>query len=131
MPETPDLYAEVAALRIEVEDMSAMTEALLRGGNASIADELITYLSRDESARLVFLLADGVRTQAEIAAEISARGVRGGSQPTVSRKLEQLAHDHHLLLLDRRQGRSNVYRKSKVSAALHIERKLKAAGLGL
>jgi len=129
MAESLELFTEIAAMRNQLEDVSAVTAALLRAGSGSFVADTMAYLIKDEVARLIFLLSDGKVSQAEIVATLKERGIRGGSSRGVSERLGVLTHDHHLLSLDHRTGNRKVYRKTEVARVLQIERKLSKAGL--
>lgn len=131
MPESLDLYAEIAAIRNQLDDVSAVTSALLRAGGTKPKAEILGFLEKDQAARLVFLMCDGETTQAAIVEELTRRGIPGGSRAGVSRKLEVLFNEYHLIAPDHRLHRSKVYRRTTIATALHIERDLNKSGLGL
>lgn len=124
MTESNDLLAEVTALRNQVDDVAATTEALLRVGGKELRQELLAYLERDLVARKVFELCDGERSQAEITKIIIGLGLKGGSAMGVSRRFEALADEHTLLVRDRRKGNSPVYRHTHAAKTLKISRGL-------
>jgi hypothetical protein len=129
MAESLELFAEIAAMRNQLEDVSAVTGALLRAGSDSFVADTLAYLTNNEAARLIFLQSNGTVSQAEIVANLRERGVPGGSPRGVSERLVVLTHDYHLLSLDHRTGNRKVYRKTEVARVLQIERKLAKAGL--
>lgn len=131
MAESSALLAEIAAMRNQLDDVSSITAALLRNGAEELAEQIVEYLTADEAARRVFLMSDGMTTQADILSALQTGGIAGGSGAGVSRRIDRLVNDFHLLAHDRRAGNSKVYRRTEVARALHIERRLKKLGLGL
>lgn len=129
MAESPDLYAEVAAMRNQLDDVASMTAALLRS-NPQMSKEVLEFLSKDTVARCIYLLTDGTTSQTEIVKALEAKKIKGGTRSGVSRKIEILTQDYHLLARDHRSGKSNVYRKTEIASALHIDRLLTRQGLG-
>lgn len=128
MAETPDLFAEVAAMRNQLDDVSAMTAALLRS-SAGATKQILDRMKKDKVARYVYLLSDGKNTQAEIVTILTELGVKGGSRSGVSRKIEVLTEDFHLLAPDHRTSKGSVHRKTEIARALHVDRELKNLGL--
>ncbi len=131
MAESLDLLAEIAAMRNQLDDVSAVTAALLRTGGGKAKAEILAFLEKDEAARVIFLMCNGETTQATIVEELKKRGVSGGSAPAVSRKLEKLFNEYHLVAPDHRRQRSKVYRRTTIATALHIERELNKMNLSL
>ncbi|KAB1661928.1 hypothetical protein F8O07_08615 [Pseudoclavibacter sp. CFCC 13796] len=131
MAESLELLAEIAAMRNQLDDVSAMTAALLRANGEELSEAILDYLSKDEAARIIFLMCDGATTQATIVAGLGARKIKGGSAAQITRKLEKLAKDYHLIAPDHRRAGSKVYRRTQIATALSIERKLLKAGFTL
>lgn len=118
-------------MRNQLDDVSAMTAALLRAHGEELTETILTYLRKDEAARIIFLMCNGATTQASIVAELTERGIKGGSPGQVTRKLEKLANEYHLVSVNHRRQGSKVYRRTQIASALQIERKLDKAGLSL
>ncbi|MEX0666092.1 MAG: hypothetical protein WD598_15180 [Acidimicrobiia bacterium] len=122
MGETPELYAEVANLRDEVEEQGAMLDALVR--SSSRRSEILDALDKDEALRAVLLLIDGNRAQNDVVDALRAQGVSGASAATVSRKVDILANELGLVLLSRQHAGGKVYRRTRLERALNIVRTL-------
>jgi DNA-binding MarR family transcriptional regulator len=116
MPETPDLFNEVAIMRDELEEQGAMLDALVRASGAG--QEILDRLSRSKSAARVLLAVDGVRTQGQIADHLNL------SQPTVSRALNRLANDYGLVAISHRDASGKVYHRTRLDRALSVSRGL-------
>jgi len=121
VPETPDLFNEVAILRDQVEDMAKTVSALAR--HSGMRDELLEAMRKDDLLARVFLLVDGRRTQKDIVTELVAQNGKG-SQATVSRKLEQLAEDWDLVRPTSRGANGTRYVHTSLAADLKIKRAL-------
>jgi hypothetical protein len=124
MPETPDLFSEVANMRDELEEQGTMIDALVRTSAAERKDAILEEMQKDSALADVFLLVDGQRSQGEIVQNLSGSSNRGVSGASVSRKLEKLAKDMDLIVLARRVAAGNVYRKTRLDRVLGITREL-------
>jgi hypothetical protein len=123
MPESLDGFAEIQKLRHEVEDLKAITGAILEN-QSDYAEKLISRLKGDPVLKRVFLLVDGERSQAEIVAIILGEGLAGASRPTIYRKFEILAKDMGLIVFDRKVKGGSVFRRTTLDDALKISRTL-------
>ncbi|MFC6157188.1 hypothetical protein [Kribbella jiaozuonensis] len=94
MPETPDLFAEVANLRDQVDDMARSVSAIAR--KSGVREDIMEAMDRDQTLARIFLLVDGRRTQGDIVRESAQSGPKV-SQASVSRKLESLVQDWDLV----------------------------------
>lgn len=121
MPETPDLFNEVALLRDQIEDMAKSVSALTR--QAGLREDVLAAMAKDPLLASIFLLVDGVRTQNQIVAALKANG-DGGSQATVSRKLDLLIEDHDLVRTTNRAADGNRYVHTQLAKDLKIKRAL-------
>jgi hypothetical protein len=122
MPETTDLFNEIAIMRDELEEQGAVLDALVRAGDT--ADRVLDALHKDSVAARVLLAVDGSRSQTEIVNLLKSEGVPGASPATVSRKLKALYEDYGLIAPSHRPGAGNVYHRSRLDRALHISRQL-------
>ena len=125
MPETPDLFNEVALLRDQVEDMAKSVSALAR--HSVYRDAVLEAMKQDSLLAEVFLLVDGKRTQKDILAALRASG-GSGSQATVSRKLEQLVEDWDLVRPTTRDASGIKYVHTSLAKDLKIKRTLELLG---
>lgn len=116
MPETPDLFNEVAIMRDELEEQGAMLDALVRASGAG--KELLGRLIQDESASRVLLEVDGIRSQGQIAKALTM------SEATVSRALAKLKNDYGLVAISHRNSSGKIYHRTRLDRALHISRTL-------
>ncbi|MFL6090448.1 MAG: hypothetical protein ACJ71Z_09935 [Aeromicrobium sp.] len=122
MPETPDLFAEVAMLRDQVDDMNRSVSALTRRSGA--LQDILEEMQKDEVLAEVFLAVDGTRSQAEIV-EVLKKGRNKPSQTTVSRKLDKLVEDWDLIRPHTRSAKGIVLTQTSLARALKVERQLR------
>lgn len=121
MPETENLFNEVAQLRDQVEDMAKSVSALTR--QSGIKGDVLDAMAKDPLLAQVFQLVDGRRTQKDILDALRASGV-GGSQATVSRKLDQLVEDWDLVRPTTRTAGGTKYVHTSLAKDLRIVRAL-------
>lgn len=126
MPESNELFNEVAQLRDEVEEQGAMIDALVHIGGGPRREEILAALEKDKTLREVYLQIDGRRTQGEIVADLEARNV--AKKSSVSDKFDLLANEYNLIQLVRRSGGSKVYRRTRLGKTLKIDRALERKG---
>ncbi len=116
MPETPDLFNEVAIMRDELEDQGSILDALVRASGAD--KEILRQLAAEETTSRVLLAVDGVRTQNQIATHL------GLDKATVSRSLKRLRDSYGLVTISHRDVKGKVYHRTRLDRALHISRQL-------
>lgn len=124
MPETPDLFNEVAILRDEIEEQGEMISALVRASGADMRQKILDEMKSDPVLAGVLLLVDGNTSQGEMPKRLQDQNSKGVSTATVSRKLDRLSNDLHLIHFVRRTASGKVYRKSRLDQALGISRGL-------
>ena len=122
MPESTDLFAEVANIRDELEEQGAMLDALVRSSGREAKELVLGEMRRDSGLGRILQLVDGNRSQGEIVLRLKEEGVKGTSPASVSRKLDRLAHELGLVILVRRVSSGNVYRKTRLDKVLGISR---------
>ena len=115
MPESEDLYREVQLLREEQADQGVIVQALLRVGGTAVRDDLLATLRADRAMREVLLLTDGRRSQ---------NGVPNANKAGVSRRVDKLANDLHLITLATRDRSGVIYRRTALDRVLGISRTL-------
>jgi DNA-binding transcriptional ArsR family regulator len=120
MAESNELFTEVAKIHDEVQDLRALTEALVRDSRAREA--IIEAFERDPALAAIYRLVDGQRSQGEIQRALAEQGLSGVSQASVSRKLDTLAGDLDLVVLLRQISTGKVYRRSALGRVLKIDR---------
>ncbi len=123
MPETHDLFNEVAQIKDEVEDVREMVDALVRVNSNQLKADILKEMVSDRALAEVFLLIDGSRSQGEILKALQERGVKGASPATVSRKLERLV-ELNLVHFVRREAAGKVYRTARLAEVLGLRRAL-------
>jgi len=124
MPESLDLFHEVARLRDEVEEQGEMIDTLVRTNARGLRTEVLDEMKKDPTLAEVLLLVDGARSQGEILKVLQQRGGKGASSATVSRKLDYLHRDLRLIHFVKREKSGNVYRTGRLDQVLGITRAL-------
>jgi DNA-binding transcriptional ArsR family regulator len=125
MPESDELFVEIAAMRDELEEQGAMIDALVRASGPELRSAILNEMDGDAVLREVFLLIDGSHSQSDIIEELSSRGMRGVSQANVSRKMDRLENELHLIIRTRRRSSGVVFKTTRLDRALGISRELK------
>ncbi|HXE98741.1 MAG TPA: hypothetical protein VN458_00175 [Solirubrobacterales bacterium] len=123
MTESIDLFNEIRQLRSRVEDIGGMTEVLVRA-QRDLVQELVFRLGDDLALKATFLAVDGQRSQGEILEVLKKNKTHGASHATVSRKIEILEKDLHLIELVDRTAKGKVYKRSRLDEILGISRRL-------
>lgn len=123
MAESLDAFAELRSLRLEVEQQGGMLNALVRY-SPEIKNQVIDEFKKDPVMTIIYQLIDGKRSQKEIIAELTRRGVKGASAPTVTRRIERLRDDLYVIMLLRADGQSPIYAHSRLGRVLGIGRSL-------
>ena len=125
MTESLDLFSEVRSLRARVDELGAMTETLVRAQSGDLISAMLERFSADSSLKAVFLAVDSERSQSEILASLSKKGLKGASAATVSRKLDVLEGEMHLIELVDRTAKGKIYRRANLDRILGISRRMK------
>ena len=121
MPESSDLFAQVASLRDQLDDMGKTVSAIARRSGAK--EEILEAMTKDQLLADVFSLVDGHRTQNDIVEELAKLG-KLTSQPTVSRKLDALMEDWDLVRKKSRSREGTYYVRTTLARDLRIARAL-------
>ena len=124
MPETPELFAELANLRDQVDDMSRTVSAIAR--KSGWKEDILVAMAKDPTLARVFLLVDGRRTQNDMVTELTRTGDHV-SQVTVSRKLDSLIQDWDLVRKSSRGKDGTKYVWTSLATDLRIARTLEKA----
>jgi Arginine repressor, DNA binding domain len=126
MAETLDLFNEVRQLRAKVDDLGAMTETLVRAQSKELVKGIIETFGTDPALTATFLAVDGIRSQKEIVERLQEAKIKGASNPTVSRKIDILQHNLHLIELADRNAKGKIYKRTNLDRILGISRSLEA-----
>jgi hypothetical protein len=126
MAESLDLFNEVRSLRARVDELGAMTETLVRAQSGDLIAAMLKRFSGDASLKAVFLAVNGERSQSEILSSLKAEGLKGASAATVSRKLDSLESELHLIELVDRTAKGKIYRRANLDRILGISRRVKS-----
>jgi hypothetical protein len=124
MAESLDLFNEVRQLRAKVNDLGLLTETLVRAQGHDLTEAMMQRFKEDATLRAVFGAVDGKRSQTEILDALKKAGTRGASPATVSRKIDTLQHELHLIELVQVTGKGKIYRRTSLNRILGISRKL-------
>jgi hypothetical protein len=124
MAESLDLFNEVRQLRAQVDDLGAMTETLVRAQSKDLVTTVIERFTADATLSAVFLAVDGVASQTEILTQLKRAKLKGASQATISRKIETLANELHLIELVDHRAKGKIYKRTNLDRILGISRKL-------
>lgn len=123
MPESNDLFNEVAQIKDEVEDVREMVDALVRINSNELKTGIVKEMAADRALAEVFLLIDGKRSQGAILRSLQEKGSKGASPASVSRKLDRLV-ELNLIHFIRREAAGKVYRTTRLAHVLGLHRAL-------
>lgn len=123
MPESIDLFYEIAKLSDRIDDINAKMDALVLVNVPQLTAAIIEKLEADPTMREAFLLVNGKRTQGEIASELAARGFKA-SEATISRKIDTLREEFGLIKLAKHTKDGKKYTKTTLAKTLRVERAL-------
>lgn len=129
MPESLELFAQVALLRQEVEEHGAILSSILRSQAPHLREEILAAMRKDPTLAAILLAVDGQKTQGEILTLVAAQGHKSANLAGVSRRMERLANDFGLISLAKRRGSAKVYRRTVLDKALRISRTVEKDGL--
>ena len=124
MPETPETFDEIRRLRVQVDDIGAMTETLVRSQGKELEATMMDRFKKDPVLTAVFLLVDAKRSQSEIVEKVGRSSGKGGTNSTISRKIEILSEEMHLIELADHKAKGKIYKRTKLDRILGISRKL-------
>lgn len=124
VPESVDLFGEVAAMRDELDEQGTIIDALVRANGGAFKQEVLSAMEEDPTLAAIYQLVDGQRTQAQILAMLRQRGMKGASARGVSQRMSKLKDLDLIILIDRRAAGAKVYRRTRLDRALGISRTL-------
>jgi hypothetical protein len=123
MAESLDAYNELRAMRARLEGIEHRQEMLVRAHREEILGEIWDYIDADPMLGEIYLLVDGKRTQKEIVAALTGRGI-ALNQSNVSRKLKKLMIDLGLVEVVERDASGATLRKSDIDKILQLTPKV-------
>jgi hypothetical protein len=124
--ESLDLFNEVRQLRSQVDDLGAMTETLVRAQGKELVEAMLGRFQGDATLTAIFLSIDGTRSQSELLEKLRRDGSAGASPATVSRKIDVLQGELHLIELADRNAKGKIYKRTNLDRILGISRTLGA-----
>ena len=127
MPETPEVFNEIANLRDRVEDMGRAVTAIAR--TSGFRQQVLDAMAKDPMLARIFQLVDGTRTQKDMVVALKDAG-EGGSSATVSRKIEELFEDWDLIRPTSRNASGIHYVHTSLAKDLRIARALERQPTG-
>jgi hypothetical protein len=124
MADTLETFSEIRQIRMRIEGIAHTQEVLIRAHAEAIEKEIWEWMDRDSTLAQVYLLVDGRRSQTEIVATMQKAGVDGASHASVSRKMEILSKELHLVELSDHTKSGKTYKRTAIDRILRIGRKL-------
>jgi hypothetical protein len=124
MAETLDLFNEVRHLRAKVDDLGAMTETLVRAQSKELVKAMMEKFASDQALTATFLAVDGTRSQNDILSHLKTTGAKSASEATVSRKIDTLEGELHMIELSDRNAKGKIYKRTNLDRILGISRRL-------
>jgi hypothetical protein len=116
-----ELFSQIRTIRSRIEAIEGTQEVLVRAQARDILPQLQEAFAVDALAGRVYLEVDGNKSQSDIVAALSAAG-HASSPASVSRKLEKLEQDLHLVVLADRTKAGKIYRKAQIERILNLSR---------
>jgi hypothetical protein len=114
-----EMFNQVRTIRSRIEGIESTQQILVRAEMNEIVPPLLERMKKDPLLAKVYLKVDGKLSQKEIAKALKT------SEMTVSRKIETLDQDEHIIVLADRTGAGKIYDKAPVEAILNLSRKIK------
>jgi hypothetical protein len=122
MAESLDAYAEIAAIRDELEEHGHLLDALLRA-QPLLSGQIYEDVASDPVLAEIMLRVDGTTSQGDIGQAIRAMGAKGASTGSISGKFDKLAKDLSVItLVHQRAGK--VYRPTRLASVIGLTRRL-------
>jgi hypothetical protein len=118
-----ELFAQIRTIRSRIETIERTQDILVRAEARNILPAIEKAFKADPLLARIYLAVDGVKTQSDIVEEIKMSGHRV-SGASVSRKLEKLEKDFHLVDLADRTKAGKVYRKGELERILRLSRRV-------
>jgi hypothetical protein len=123
MPESTNALNELQRLRLDVDDLKAITGALLHA-QPDLPQRVLAKLRSDPTLTRALLLVDGQKSQNDILVVLKAERYKGASKRGVSERFKYLSEDLGLIAFDRREKNGSIYRRTALDAALKTSQTL-------
>jgi CO dehydrogenase/acetyl-CoA synthase alpha subunit len=114
-----EMFNQVRTIRSRVEGIESTQEILVRAEIEDIVPPLLARMREDILLAKIYLKIDGVASQKEIAAALDT------SEMTVSRKVDKLLKDEHIIVLVDRTAKGKIYDKAPVERILNLSRRVR------
>jgi hypothetical protein len=124
MSDSDEFYGELRLVRARLDAIEHTQDVLVRAERNQILPDIMTAFEKDPLLMQIYLLVDGVLTQQEIGRALQRQGLPGDKAAMVSRRLDQLYRDLHLVELVEHSGKGKIYRKAALDRILGITRQL-------
>lgn len=117
-PDLLEMFNQVRTIHSRIEGIESTQQILVRAEMESIVPPLLDRMRKDPMLAKVYLKIDGKLSQKEIAKALST------SDMTVSRKIDTLHQDEHVIVLVDRTGAGKIYDKAPVEKILNLSRRI-------
>jgi hypothetical protein len=118
-----ELFGQIRTIRSRIETIERTQEILVRAEARNIVPALEQAFGADPLLARIYLAVDGTKTQSQILADLKAAG-HAASSASVSRKLDRLEKDFHLIDLADRTKAGKIYRKGELERILRLSRRV-------
>ncbi len=113
-----EMFNQVRTIRSRIEGIESTQQILVRAEMERIVPPLLDRMRKDPTLAKVYLKVNGKLSQKEIANALKI------SEMTVSRKIDSLYQDEHVIVLVDRTGAGKIYDKAPVEQILNLSRKI-------
>lgn len=113
------MFNQVRTIRSRIEGIESTQQILVRAEMEQIVPPLLERMKKDSLLAKVYLKVNGKLSQKEIAEALKT------SEMTVSRKIDTLHQDEHVIVLADRTAAGKIYDKAPVEKILNLSRKVR------
>ena len=117
-PDLLEMFNQVRTIRSRIEGIESTQQILVRADIERIVPPLLERMRKDKMLAKVYLKVNGKLSQKEIAKALKT------SDMTVSRKIDSLHQDEHVIVLVDRTGAGKIYDKAPVEKILNLSRRI-------
>ena len=121
-----ELFNQVRSINSRVLSIERTQEMLVRAQAQKIVEPFLEKLTTDPVIGWVYLAVDGTKSQNDISEDLRKQG-HAASAPTISRKLDELEKDWHLIVLKDRTKSGKLYDKGAGERILGLSRQVARA----